>query len=327
MNPAISRRACSLVPAVDPLVSVIIASHNREEMLSRAVTAVAAQDLPDEYELVVVDDASTDGTPDRMLRLLEETTIPVTYLRLEANSGPAVGRNAGLAVAQGRFIAFTDDDCVQSPGWLRAALDAFQSPKTGMVQGRTLPARPTSSFLSRHVETRGVDGTFATANIVYRREALEGQLFDPACSWGQWEDMDLGWRVLEQGWEVCFAPQALVKHEVLSMTRTQWVMWPWHYFVWCANTARHPGFRRHLFLGLWVRPMHLLMDLAVAGMLASRWRRSAALLALPYAVAFVRIHNVRGRSFFTRVLLYLARDAVAFVCLRLGSVRHRAVVL
>lgn len=320
---------CELSPAqvTDPLVSVIIATHNRQDMLARAAAAVAAQDLEEPFELILVDDASTDGTEQCMCRLVRESSVPMVYLRLETNSGPAIARNAALQVARGRFLAFTDDDCTPSEGWLRAAVASFRSSRIGMVQGRTLPSVPTSSYLSRHVETSGVDGTFATANIVYRMEALQGQWFDPACTWGQWEDMDLGWRLTEQGWEVVFEPDAVVRHEVLPMTSRQWVIWPWHYLVWCANAARHPGVRRHLFLGLWVRPMHLLMDIAVTGLIAAKWRRAALLLVLPYAVAFVRVHNVRGDGLLRKFVLYLARDAVAYVCLRLGSIRHRTAVL
>jgi len=311
--------------AVEPAVSVIIATHNRAAMLEEAVAACASQQPAGELEVIVVDDLSNDGTERLMRRLVEEASVPVVYLRLGRRSGPAGSRNAGLEAARGRFVAFTDDDCLPSPRWLAEALAAFTSPGIGMVQGRTVPLEKPRRIYARWVETSQLDGTFATANMVYRREALATDNFDPGCPW--WEDTDLGWRLVENGWEAAFAPEALVRHRIIPQTMMDWVLWTRRYQLWCANAARHPGLRKHLFLGVWIRPLHLAAEVALVG-LAAGWRRRPALaLALPYLVAFVLVHNVRSPNLAEKALAYLARDLVGIASVVAGSARHRTVVL
>lgn len=311
----------------EPVVSVIIPTRNRQSMLMQAVEAVARQDLEASFELIVVDDASTDSTQATVLGLQENSAIPLSYLRLAYHSGPAGARNAGLNLARGRLIAFTDDDCVPAAAWLRAAVEAFDGtgPEVGMVQGRTEPIAAPTKIYSRFVETREVDGTFATANMVFRREALADENFDPECPW--WEDTDLGWRLVERGWRVVFAPEALVRHQLIDQTPLEWILWTRRYYLWCANAARHPAVRRHLFLGVWIRPMHIALEAAALGALLARRSRLALLLCVPYAAAFVVIHNVRSPHIPTKALAYLARDVVALASLLAGSIRHRTIVL
>lgn len=311
----------------EPVVSVIIPTRNRQAMLLEAVEAIARQDLELSFELIVVDDASADSTQAMVLGLQESSAVPLSYLRLVNRSGPAGARNAGLEMAGGRFIAFTDDDCVPDPAWLRAAVEAFDGaePEVGMVQGRTEPIATPTRIYCRFVETGEVDGTFATANMVFRREALADENFDPECPW--WEDTDLGWRLVESGWQVLFAPDALVRHQLIDQTPLEWILWTRRYYLWCANAARHPAVRRHLFLGVWIRPMHIALEVAVLGALLARRSQLALLLCLPYAAAFVVIHNVRSPRILGKALAYLARDLVALASLLAGSIRHRTIVL
>jgi glycosyltransferase involved in cell wall biosynthesis len=307
-----------------PVVSVVVPTWNRASMVTDTIAAVGAQDFRD-LELIVVDDASTDETARVLQGWVAEATVPMTYLRLERHGGPAVARNAALSIARGRFIAFTDSDCVPSRGWLTRALDGFSAPGIGVVQGLTTCASSSPPFFSHYIETTRLDGSYSTSNIVYRREALEGHRFDPACIY--WEDTDLGWRVRGDGWDVAFAPDAVVHHQVIRLDPFRWVLWPTHYVNWPAKAARYPGFRRHLFLGLWVRPMNAAFDLALAGLVASiRWRRTA-LLAIPYAALFVGSRGLQGRLPAVKVALHAARDLTSFASLVAGSVRYRAVVL
>jgi glycosyltransferase involved in cell wall biosynthesis len=101
-------------------------------------------------------------------------------VRLEHDLGAAGGRNVGISLARGAFIAFTDSDCTPSAGWLRAAMRAFDDQQVGIVQGRTIPARPQAPLFEHHIETGRMDGHFSTSNVVYRREAIKRLRFDPA---------------------------------------------------------------------------------------------------------------------------------------------------
>jgi len=91
-----------------PLISVIIPTRNRRELLLRAIESVLAQTHP-EFEVIVVDDASTDGTQSAVLDLHEER---VQYVRLSEQSGACAARNKGVSMARGEYIAFQDSDDV-----------------------------------------------------------------------------------------------------------------------------------------------------------------------------------------------------------------------
>ncbi|HYX30920.1 MAG TPA: glycosyltransferase [Pyrinomonadaceae bacterium] len=117
-----------------PAVSVIIPTHNRARLLSAAIESVrlAGSDL----EIIVVDDASTDNTPE-----ICERVSGIRYLRFSDNRGLAQARNAGILAASGELVAFLDDDDRRLPGSLdaqRAQLEA--EPNAAFCYGRWLEA-------------------------------------------------------------------------------------------------------------------------------------------------------------------------------------------
>ena len=89
-----------------PLVSVIIPTHNRAEMLNRAVNSVLAQTMKD-FELIVVSDGSTDNTQEVLEKIKDQR---VCFLKHESEKGAAAARNTGIQASRGRYIAFLDDD-------------------------------------------------------------------------------------------------------------------------------------------------------------------------------------------------------------------------
>jgi glycosyltransferase involved in cell wall biosynthesis len=323
-QPEIAVCCRSPVAEPSPVVSVIIPTRDRVAMLRDAVDAIAQQDVHN-MEVIVIDNASSDETPEMMTRLIAESVIPVTYVRLQRDVGPAGARNVGLDLASGRYIAFTDSDCMPRTQWLSAAIRSFASPTIGVVQGQTVCADASPPLFSHFIETKRLDGSFSTSNIVYRREAIDTLRFDPSRSY--WEDTDLGWRVMQRGWSATFARDAIVRHQVVPLSPLRWVLWPIHYWNWPAKASRFPGFRRHLFLGVWVSPLHASFDLALAGVLLSRRDRRMALLTIPYVALFLRSRGLRGRAPLTKAILHVARDTVAFAALSGGSARHGSVVL
>ena len=312
---------------VDPDVSVIVATRNHGQYLGDTLVAVAVQEDVS-LELIVVDDASTDDTESIVRAFAARTEIPFTYVRLPCHGGQAVGRNRGIDLARGEFCAFTDADCVPDKRWVDRAMAAFcRRPSLGMVQGRTECHQAHPGMFSHFIETRRFDGSFSTSNIVYRRSAIGRHRFDASCSY--WEDTDLGFRVRSDGWDVGFARDALVYHQVVPQSVGTWLMWPRRYVNWPAKVARYPEFRRTLFLKIWVRPLHACFDLALGGVVAMLLghRRLAVLLCTPYAAGFAGARGLRGRSPWMKVILHAARDIVAFVSLLAGSIRYRRVVL
>jgi hypothetical protein len=106
-----------------PLVSVVVPTHQRADLLPRLLASVLGQDLPD-LELVVVDDGSTDGTRE----LLDSCADPrVRVLSHPQARGVAHARNTGTAAARGRWVAWCDDDDVWAPYKLRLQLQALEA--------------------------------------------------------------------------------------------------------------------------------------------------------------------------------------------------------
>jgi len=115
-----------------PEVSVIIPTFNRCAMLREAIDSVLAQSTP-AFELIVIDDGSTDGTAEHLARLAE--TIRIKIERIE-HRGPAAARNRGVAIARAPLIAFLDSDDLWSPAKLERQI-AFMRDNPGCAISQT----------------------------------------------------------------------------------------------------------------------------------------------------------------------------------------------
>ncbi|HEY2557514.1 MAG TPA: glycosyltransferase family 2 protein, partial [Diaminobutyricibacter sp.] len=123
--------------ATEPAISVVVATHNRAGLLPRLVAALEAQEPCGPFEVVVVDDGSTDETFTVLEDLARVTPLDLVPVRMTRNGGPAAARNAGWQRARAPLVAFTDDDCTPQPGWLARLLDDLD--RFDVVQGRTVP--------------------------------------------------------------------------------------------------------------------------------------------------------------------------------------------
>lgn len=123
-----------------PKVAVVVPSHGRADRLERLLRALAKQDLPaGDFEVVVVDDASPDGTGAVLAKAEASGTLPLRVLTQPVRRGPAAARNLAWRSTGAPVIAFTDDDCVPDPGWLRAGLAALDG-RARVAVGRTAPS-------------------------------------------------------------------------------------------------------------------------------------------------------------------------------------------
>ncbi|MGD8790792.1 MAG: glycosyltransferase family A protein, partial [Burkholderiales bacterium] len=108
---------------VNPLISVIICTHNRACLLRGAIESVTSQDYDaDGYEIIVVDNASTDHTREVVESFSETANVRYVY---ESRLGLNSARNTGWRSASGIFAVFLDDDARAQPGWLAAIRDGF----------------------------------------------------------------------------------------------------------------------------------------------------------------------------------------------------------
>ncbi|MGH7316434.1 MAG: glycosyltransferase family 2 protein [Candidatus Rokuibacteriota bacterium] len=131
-----------------PLVSVILPTHNRAALLPRAVASVRAQVYP-AWEIVLVDDGSTDATPAVAERLRAEIGAARLQILRVAPGGVCAARNHGLAATKGSLIAYLDDDNTMHPLWLKAVAWAFaQRPDVDVVYGGSTGSRSSSTAVT-----------------------------------------------------------------------------------------------------------------------------------------------------------------------------------
>ncbi|MCA1666136.1 MAG: glycosyltransferase family 2 protein [Thermomicrobia bacterium] len=208
---------------VRPTVSVVVPTYRRDDLLDRCLAALAAQEFdPSAYEVIVCDDAASTATRQLVESWAARSRSSVRYLPVTGTQGPAAARNRGWQVGCGAIIAFTDDDCVPDPGWLREGTQAFDVCADHRHGGRVMgvcgriivPLSAAPTDYERDVA--GLEtAEFATANSFYRRDALEAVGgFDERFMAAWREDADLFFALLERGDRVACAPDAVVVHPV-----------------------------------------------------------------------------------------------------------------
>ena len=203
---------------VDPAIAVVIPTHNRLGLLPRALASVLAQACPDPFEVIVVDDGSTDGTS-AYLAGLADTRIHV--LRNEKPEGAAAARNRGLAAVRAPVTAFLDDDDELLPGFLAATLAAHrQGPVPDLCWTGVHYALPDGrSEIERWQRWAGskrfVIRLAGCCGISFRTDGLRALGgFDPAFTIS--EDTDLFMRLVENGGRWRCIPAPLIKVHAAS---------------------------------------------------------------------------------------------------------------
>jgi glycosyltransferase involved in cell wall biosynthesis len=209
-------------------LSIIIASYNRAESLLQFLRELSHQIVPVgvDWEVVVVDNNSTDGTKSALAPLIEQNPERYKYL-LESRQGKSIALNSGLRAATGEILVFTDDDCIPDPNWLVTIAKEFKSdPALGVLGGRVelydKQDRPVTirNFPERTlIESRDQLFLFLIgANMSIRRKVLDavGE-FDPFLGPGSrigavMEDLDLLYRVFREKFKIVYSPDVLVYH-------------------------------------------------------------------------------------------------------------------
>jgi glycosyltransferase involved in cell wall biosynthesis len=199
--------------------SVIIPTYNRLESLKRTLSSIFRQDFR-EYEVIVVNDGSADGTHSYLSSLASEGKIKY---HSHSNSGLAATRKAGLQYASGEFVAFTDDDCVLPNDWLKQYYHLFKNSNADVIGGPTQTGDPSNPcadvndfinnyFKSKLNSARRNMPYLTGNNIAFRRVSLDkvgGP--DPAFRMGA-EDRDLIFRLSRAGEKIVFAPDIIITH-------------------------------------------------------------------------------------------------------------------
>ncbi|MBK8211671.1 MAG: mycofactocin biosynthesis glycosyltransferase MftF [Rhodospirillales bacterium] len=201
-------------------MSIIVAARGRHSATRTCVVSLLALDYAfDRREIIVVDDASEPPLAAALAGL------PIRLIRLDRNIGQSAARNLAAAEAQGELLAFTDNDCIADPAWLRSLVPYFDDPSVAIVGGRVNAPPPTGTVAAfeavRSPLDMGAIGStvgpeeavsyLPTCNFIVRRDTfLAAAGFDAEMRLG--EDVDFTWRVLRTGARACYVPLAHVTH-------------------------------------------------------------------------------------------------------------------
>ncbi len=191
-------------------ISIVIPTYNRLHSLRLCLASIWRSSQPvSQFEVVVVDDGSRDGTQSFLDE--ERGQHPNLVVLRQTNKGQAAARNWGARHAKGRILAFTDDDCLVRPEWINAIQHHFSSTNVlgseGPVIGMSAP-EGISPFVHYIHQTKGPG--YLTCNLAVRREAFE-QVGGFDERFRMHEDTDLCLRILRKG-KISFNPDMIVEH-------------------------------------------------------------------------------------------------------------------
>jgi glycosyltransferase involved in cell wall biosynthesis len=313
---------------VPPAVTAAVVVKDRRALMARCLDGLLAQEVDGGFEIVVVDNGSTDGTRELVEDRAAVSAVPFTALA----DGGSLGRirNVAWRAARAPVVAFVDSDCVPAPSWLAAGLgrlEADDGDAIGVVQGTTRPDPdlPRGRW-SATQDLTGFTGRYEACNIFYRTEALAAAGgFDESIGFFG-EDTAAGWAVSRLGWRAVHEPAAVVHHTVTHPGLAWHLRRALGYGNVNALVRRFPEMRSQLLWRRWfLRPRSAAFAAAVAGVLLGIRRPPLLVLAAPYG--WVRRPKGRTRRDLVDAAGAALFDAAVFCGLVRGTIRERTLVL
>ncbi|HEU5250105.1 MAG TPA: glycosyltransferase [Thermoanaerobaculia bacterium] len=207
--------------------SVVVPTYRRPDTLFRVLDALGRQDSPPDFEVVVVDDGSGDGTDERLR--VYRAPYPMRCFSQE-NAGPARARNLGVEEARGDIVLFLGDDTVPEPQLLSVHARAHEERRdfpVAVLGYTTWPRERRVSPFLHHINEYGLQfgygliedpeavpfNFFYTSNIsLPRRLLVDAGLFDTTFPHAAWEDIEIAYRLTKEGMKIVYRPQAVARH-------------------------------------------------------------------------------------------------------------------
>jgi GT2 family glycosyltransferase len=194
-----------------PLISVMVPVRNGMPWIEHQLMALSCQEVPAEWEIVVADNGSEDGTR-ACVESWSERDPRIQLVDASAHRGAAAARNIGVQAARGSLLAFCDADDVVRPGWLASLREALADADlvAGVFDFGALDGNPSSHPVPAATRQLGFLTFGLSANLAVRRKVFEAVLgFDEALS--PEEDVDLCWRLQLAGYRFAVAAGAVVE--------------------------------------------------------------------------------------------------------------------
>lgn len=230
-------------------LSVIIPAYNAQKTIGQTLKALTEQDFSQPFEVIVVDDGSTDKTAD-----VVHSFSHVRYV-YQPNAGPATARNHGAKLAQGEKLAFTDSDCIPHKDWIAQLLQGFNQERVGAVMGSYGIANAESllasciykEILFRHQHLLSdFPKVFGSYNFCIKKRVFEEVGgFEASYRNASGEDNDLSYKVLQAGNCIYFQRLALVDHyhptQVKKYLKEQFRHGLWRVQMYAAHPTMAKG--------------------------------------------------------------------------------------
>jgi len=243
----VQRRFTTCVPFPDdrpwPRVSVVVAAHNAARTLDDCLQSLTCLRYP-VYEVIVVDDGSTDGTGKIAARYpFRLITTP--------NRGVSAARNEGLRAATGAIVAYIDSDAKADPDWLSYIATTYLTSDVAGAGGPNL-VPPEDNWIAKCVyRSPGgptqvmFDDTYAEhipgCNMTFLKSALDDiGGFDPIFT-AAGDDVDICWRLIERGYRIGFNPSAVVWHHRRRAVKGYWKQQVGYGISECLLEGKHPS--------------------------------------------------------------------------------------
>ena len=231
----------------EPEYTIIIPAFQAATTIGECINALNAQTVPRErYEVIVVDDGSTDETAKAAREAGADQVITCQH------GGPSVARNTGVEAANSEIILFTDADCIPLPTWIEEITAPFQDHSidgakgTYRTQQRALVARFVQlEYENKYDKMRGRERIdfIDTYSAAYRRQVFEETGgFDPAFLAAANEDVEFSYRVAQLGHRLVFAPEAIVYHRhadtILKYMRRKYYVGFWRVRMYSLHPSK-----------------------------------------------------------------------------------------
>ncbi|MAG21762.1 MAG: hypothetical protein CL943_00455 [Candidatus Diapherotrites archaeon] len=179
-----------------PKISIVVATYGNKGVLERALKGMLQVNYPNEFEIIVVDDGSRDGTPQMMEKVFGKEK-KIKFIGLGKNQGVCRARNRGIAEAKFPIVVNMDHDCIPEKRWLKELIKPFENKRVGVV----------SSF-----------GDFGGTSTAFRKKLIEKVGgYDERYRYYR-EDTDLTFGVMDLGYEYVHLPEPMYIHDHEEVT-------------------------------------------------------------------------------------------------------------
>ncbi len=287
--------------------SIIIATYNRADILEKTLDSMLNQDYPFNYEIIVINDGSTDDTKQILQKFSKYKKF--RSQSLEKNSGPATARNIGIEMTRYPIIVIMDDDCIPEKDWLQKLVSEF-SGNIGITTSYSMRGGTSTAFLKKALDEVGY--------------------FDESFPFAYREDTDLLFRILDRGYEIKFAnakfkhlhkPPKTIKAKISYALKRIWI-----HQSDVLLYKKHPERTKKFFnikLGF-IR--HPIKDFKVATGLWSRYKKRRKFsLSSPQEIVLLQ-----PKSIFHKILIFLGGIiyAIAVKLVRFyGSIKYKKLLI